>query len=398
MRKLLGLFLTLTLAWPVSAAVLDNVKLIGEIEAIGSSSNISDDFFTSTGAASRVLAGLSAELVPDVTANVLFQYRSSLWDGATAGSNLDHYWDQVTLAEANVVLSNLFDRFELTVGRQFYGEENSPIMYFGPRHGYLFALVPDYVVPIDQTSLDAAKLTYADDKFDVTLLAGTYTPVTIPGLPIPHADLYSIDLGWHATDALYAQLYGYTLTNMKEVAGENENLYGYYGAKLTYAPESFKASVEYARGHQGDRLIKEGHDNPYFIKVDAALNLDAFTPRAMFYYQKEDPSLLSDFRPGLIYGKTFLILPSENLYESRVFNVGVDYTWHKWTLSLDGFSFQDRTAQVSSTWEADLTATYQHNEYVTLFAGLAYASKGELAQALEQEDATLYQVGMNVKF
>lgn len=395
MKKLLGLFLALTMAWPVSAAVIDNVQAIGEIEVIGSSNNISEEIYNNTtGAASRVMAGLSAELTQDVQANVLFLYDTA-WNGATQGKDLNTYQDEITLAEANVVLSNLFDRFELTVGRQFYGEEGSTIMYFGPRHGYIAALAQNPALPVDYMSLDAAKLTYSDDKINVTLLAGKYTPIAIAGAPA--ANLYSVDFGWHATDALYAQLYGYTLTNMTKL-GEDEDLYGYYGAKLTYAPEAYKVSVEYDRAHSGDRLIKESHDNSYLVKVDAALNLNAFTPRAMFYYQKGDPSLLSDFRPGLIFGKTITLVPSESLADTRIFNVGVDYAWNKWTFALDGFSFQDRTAQESSTWEADLTATYQHNENVSLFAGLAYAAKGFALNGLDQQDTTLYQVGMNVKF
>lgn len=400
MKKLLGLLLALTMAWPVNAAVIDRVQAIGEIEVIGSSNNILDEFYNSTtGAASRVMAGLSAELTQDVQANVLFLYRNA-WNGSTRGSAVSDelsggYLQNIYLAEANVVLSNLFDRFELTVGRQFYGEEGSPIMYFGPRHGYMDALTPNPNLPTDYLSLDAAKLTYANDTVQVTLLAGKFTPIAVAGAP--SVNLYSVDFGWHATDALYAQLYGYTLTDMTAL-GEKTEHYGYYGAKITYAPEAYKVSAEYARQHGDNRLFKETTDNPYMLKLDASLNLDAFTPRAMFYYQKGSPSLFSDFRPGLIYGKTLVVLLTESMAESRIFNVGVDYAWNKWTFALDGFSFQDRTAQTSSTWEADLTATYQHNENVSLFAGLAYAAKGNVASFTYQEDVTLYQVGMNVKF
>lgn len=151
MKKLLGLLLVMTMAWPVSANVLDNVDVIGEIEAIGANNNVNMDEYT--GASSRVMAGLSAELTEDVTANIQFVYNTP-WNGASQGKDLNTYQDEVYLAEANIALSNLFDCFELTVGRQFYGEEDSALLYFGPRHGYMAALAS----PV--TSLDAAKLTY----------------------------------------------------------------------------------------------------------------------------------------------------------------------------------------------------------------------------------------------
>ena len=202
MKKLLGLLLVMTLAWPVSANVLDNVDVIGEIEAIGAENNLGNA--AANGAASRVMAGLSAELTEDVKANVQFVY-SNLWDGRETGNSLQNYWDDVYLAEANIVLSNLFDCFEVTVGRQFYGDENSAVMYFGPRHGYMAALT-------NVTSLDAAKLTYSDDCKSVTLIAGKtqITDDTDP-LILYDAEIFGADVRLNLTDIINAQIYGYSL-------------------------------------------------------------------------------------------------------------------------------------------------------------------------------------------
>lgn len=385
MKKLLGLLLVMTMAWPVSANVLDNVDVIGEIEAIGAENNM--DNSAANGAASRVMAGLSAELTEDVRANVQFVYANQ-WDGATTGNNLDGYWRDVRLAEANIVLSNLFDCFEVTVGRQFYGDENSAVMYFGPRHGYMAALA----APV--SSLDAAKLTYSDDFKSVTLIAGR----TARTWDREDAEIFGADIALNLSDLLKAQIYGYSLkdTNWQSVGAE---YYGFYGAKLSLTPEAGLLSVEYARQHSGNRLIKESHDNPYLVKVDGALNLDAFTPRAAFIYQKGAVSEFGGYAPGLVYGKTqYGTDPYEALAEARIFNVGVDYAWDKWTFSLDGFAFQDRTAQHEATLEADLTANYQHNENVGLFAGIGYAKLGGDHNEFSRPDATVYQAGVNVKF
>lgn len=390
MKKLLGLFLALAMSFPAGAAIVDNVEAIGRIDVIGADSNrtpVGDPT-----AASRVMAGLSADLTEDVKANVLFTYvTEDGWDGSLSGNTLNGYQNNVYLSAANVVLSNLFDCFELTLGRQFYGDEDSMTMYFGPKSGYMAATIQSPM------SLEAAKLTYADDFKSVTLLAGK-TAEDAPVVPgVSSYDIYGADIRLNLTDAMKAQVYGYAL---KESSADPEYT-GFYGAKLSYLPEAFGLSLEAARGHEGNRLIKEGADTPYFVKLDASLNMDAFTPRAAFLYQKGMVSPFSTYAPGLVAGK--YLTPEFNyggvIANARIFNVGVDYNWKKMKFALDGFAFQDRTAQSAATLEADLTATYQHNESVELFAGIGYAKLGgDLKEQNEAQDATVYQLGTTIRF
>lgn len=394
MKKLLGLFLVLTMAWPASAAIVDNVDAIGEIEVIGANNNA--QMSNANGAASRVMAGLSAELTEDVRANVQFVYNTP-WNGNSQGRAIssetagdEGYLQDIYLAEANMVLSNLMDRFELTLGRQFYGDEDSALLYFGPRHGYMAALAS----PV--TSLDAAKLTYADDVKALTLIAGK-TQNLMEAEAVRDADFYGIDFRMNLTDMVKAQVYGYTYRNNDW----QDEYQGFYGAKLSMMPQAGALSVEYARGHNGSRLIKESGDTPYLVRAEGALHMDAFTPRAAFLYQKGVVSEYGAYAPGLVYGKTYF---GEDLYNAldgkRIFNVGMDYNWDKWTFALDGFAFQERSGKDAATWEADLTATYQHNENVGLFAGIGYAKLGTDMKADHngQQDATVYQAGVNVKF
>lgn len=392
MKKLLGLLLAITMAWPVSAAIVDNVELKGEVQTIASDALHDATNVYGSGTHYRVLAGFSANLVEDVQANVLFQYHN-LWDGNTAGSNLDHYWNQVTLVEANLVLSNLFDRFELTVGRQFYGDEDSALIYFGPDH-YIFDM---NAAP----SLDAAKLYYSDDFKTITLLAGKYTEYDEFGVAQSENDVYGLDIKLNLTDAWKLQAYGYDLKSSEE----DWKHVGFYGAKLGYFADAGSLSAEYARGFGGNQLFDEYHNNPYMVKVDAALNVEAFTPRAAFLYGKGVVSPLGNYRPGLLVGHARNIFEySEDLATGanngiRMFNIGVDYTAGKWIFSLDGYSFQDRSANEAATLEADLNVKYNHNDYVQLFAGVGYGKYGGNAkEALDAKDNTIGQLGMLVKF
>ena len=398
MKKLLGLLLAMTMAWPVtaSAEVLKNVDLKGEIQTIASDAR--HDVYKS-GTNFRVLAGLSADLVEDVRANVLFQYNNA-WDGNNQGSTVQDYWDDVTLAEANVVLSNLFCCLEATVGRQFYGDEDSAVMYFGPNH-YVFGL---NAAP----SLDAAKLVYSDDFKTFTMIAGKTVTYDDAGVKTDDITVYGLDLKLNLTDTLTAQIYGYDFMDGKYDAATEKRHKGFYGAKATFAPEAVTLSAEYARGYEANRLFREGNDSPYLVKVDAALNMDVLTPRAAFYYAKGLVSSYGNYYPGLAIGhvlagdnKAFTKYSNDGV---RLFNVGVDYAWNKFVFSLDGFSFQDRTAQDSSTWEADLVAKYNHNDYVQLFAGIGYAKYSNAESDTfgrkhqDTKDNTVGQLGMLIKF
>lgn len=396
MKKLLGLLLAMTMAWPVtaSAEVLKNVDLKGEIQTIASDARHDKNNVYKSGTNFRVLAGLSADLVEDVRANVLFQYNDA-WLSGTEGNTVQNYWDKVRLAEANVVLSNLFCCLEATVGRQFYGDEDSAVMYFGPNH-YVFGMNK-------APSLDGAKLVYSDDFKTFTMLAGKLVDAT--GTTVnDNWTVYGLDLKLNLTDTLTAQVYGYDFMNSKYDAVRDEKRHeGFYGAKATFAPEAATLSAEYARGYEANRLFREGHNSPYMVKVDAALNMDVITPRAAFYYAKGVVSPFGNYYPGLAIGHVLAGLgepfASYSFDGVRMFNVGVDYAWNKFVFSLDGFSFQDRTAKDSSTWEADLVAKYNHNDYVQLFAGIGYAKYSTVVKDVhDTKDNTVGQLGMLIKF
>ena len=397
MKKLLGLLLAMTMAWPVtaSAEVLKNVDLKGEIQTIASDARHDNNNVYKSGTNFRVLAGLSADLVEDVRANVLFQYNNA-WLSGTEGDTVQNYWDKVRLAEANVVLSNLFCCLEATVGRQFYGDEDSAVMYLGPNH-YVFGM---NAAP----SLDAAKLVYSDDFKTFTVLAGKIVYYDNAGVMEDNLTIYGLDLKLNLTDTLTAQVYGYDLMNSEYDAANDEKRHeGFYGAKMTFAPEAATLSAEYARGYEANRLFREGNDSPYMVKLDAALNMDVLTPRATFYYAKGTVSSFGNYYPGLAIGHMLAgngdVLTAYSADGLRLFNVGVDYAWNKFVFSLDGYSFQDRTAKDSSTWEADLVAKYNHNDYVQLFAGIGYAKYSTAnKEMMDTKDNTVGQLGMLIKF
>jgi len=401
MKKLLGLLLVMTMAWPVTASadVLKNVDLKGEIQTIASDvrHNTRAAGAYNSGTNTRVLAGLSADLVEDVRANILFQYVTA-WNGDTQGDTVQDYWNNVRLAEANVVLSNLFCCLEATVGRQFYGDENSAVMYFGPKH---YNAEPGFLAA---ESLDAVKLFYSDDLKSFTVIAGKTSGLDEQG-GHDGASFYGMDFKLNLTDAFSAQVYGYNFRNVAAFNGQayEEKDSGFYGAKVAFAPEAFSVSAEYARNFAGDRLVKEGHNTGYMVKADAALNvLEKVTPRATFLYAKEGFTAFGNYMPGLLVGQKrggdIFAYSDEGV---RLFNVGFDFKpYEKWTVSLDGYAFQGRNGHHAATFEGDLTASYAHNDYVELFAGIGYAKYGNDStyKADYGRDNTKGQIGMLINF
>ena len=413
MKKLLGVLLAVVMSWPAGATVLSNVEVKGEIQTIASDVHHNQAGIYNSGVNARVLAGLSAELVEDVTANLMFQYADTWGDNPdNEGKTVQEYWDNVKLVNANVVLHNLFCAFDLTVGRQFYGDEDSAVMYIGPNHYNAerrFANGNGYA-----QSIDAAKLVYADDVKTFTMIAGTvndFGTYLTPEVDYK-VDLYGADFRMNLTDGLTAQVYGYDFVSRGDAMPANEDQHaGFYGAKLGMNVDAVRASAEYARNFGGHRLVKEHKDAGYMVKADVAADIEKVTARGTFVYAKADNEedefwAWGNYTPGLLIGQLF----GGNIWDYsneglRLFNVGFDFKpAEKWVLSLDGYTFQSRTGH-ATTYEADLTAKYNHNEYVQLFAGLGYAkyTSNEKYGATSHDnmlapDNFKGQIGMLIKF
>ena len=399
MKKLLGVLLAVVMSWPVGATVLSNVEVKGEIQTIASDVHHNQHegvmSLYNSGASGRVMAGLSAELVEDVTANLMFQYAHAWGDNVSnEGKTVQDYWDNVKLVNANVVLHNLFCAFDLTVGRQFYGDEDSAVMYIGPNHYNAERLLANgngYA-----PSIDAAKLVYSDDVKTFTMIAGTLNDFGAWSRDMQDPrqgdlwdekiNLYGADFRMNVTDNLTAQVYGYDFVLHGEDANpEFDQHRGFYGAKVGMNVEAVRGSVEYARNFGGHRLVKEHHDTGYMVKADVAADIEKVTTRGTFFYAKAEENEDSDVQPGFFamgnYTPGLLIghlIGGNGIWDYsnngvRLFNVGVDFKpFEKWVFSLDGYTFQSRTGH-ATTYEADLTAKYNHNEYVQLFAGFGYA-------------------------
>ena len=424
MKKLLSLLaVTALLTVTANAEVLKNVNLKGEIQTIASDVHhnavvgvdaLGNDIYGyNSGTSARVLAGLSADLVEDVTANLMFQYANVWGNDASTGKTVQNYWDDIHLVEANVVLHNLFCCLEATVGRQFYGDEDSAVMYFGPNH---------YNAEWNglTNSLDAVKIAYSDDVKSLTLIAGRIKIVddeladpAILAIDEADATLIGADFKLNLTDALKLQVYGYNINDL-EFTDTLATVYpvdgngGFYGAKLAFDPEDgVRLAAEYARNYGFyNQLFKEGKDTGHMAKLDVAMDIDAITARGTALYANENFWAFGNYTPGLLIGHPLAgdIFDYTDEDGVTMFNIGFDVKpADKWTVSLDGYSFQDHRMKHSATFEGDVTVKYDHNEYVQLFAGAGYAKMTawdgtEYTKANYGSDNFKGQLGMLIKF
>ena len=416
MKKLLSL-LAAAVLFPVAANadVLSNVNLKGDIQVIASDVNhtaVVPANAYNRGTSARVLAGLSADLVEDVTANLMFQYANIWGADNSAGKTTQNYWDNIRLVEANVVLHNLFCCLEATVGRQFYGDEDSAVMYFGPNH--YNAELNGYT-----RALDAANITYADDFKAFTVIAGRTNNtmdgqawtgnigVMNGGTPavVNEYDVFGADLKLNLTDEIKAQVYGYDFKGLPAVNGAgNDRHSGIYGAKLTVnTPVRFAA--EYARNFGGDKFVREHNSTGHMAKVDVATDIEAVTVRGTALDANQNFLAFGNYTPGLLVGHRLGgAIDAYSIDGVTLFNIGFDVKpADKWTVSLDGYSFQDHRLHHSATYEADVTLKYAHNQYVELFAGAGYANYTAWDWAAFNKDTfgkdnVKGQLGMLIKF
>ena len=341
----------------------------------------------------------------------MFQYANVWGEDVATGGNMQYYWDSVRLVEGNVVLSNLFCCLEATIGRQFYGEEDSAVMYFGPNH--YNAEFGGYA-----SSLDAIKLAYADDFKAFTFIAGRVNQTAFGSsatgnigamhgiAPVGATfDIYGADFKVKLNEEVYAKIYGYDLRDEQNVVFADNHI-GFYGVKVGADMQAMRFAAQYNRNFGGKRLIKEHEATGQMAKVDFAMDIDAFTARAAYMYANDNFFAYGNYTPGLLVGHDL----GGRIWDYStdglsMFNLGFDMKpFEKWTFSLDGYTFQDRRFHHAATWEADLTAKYAHNEYVELFAGAGYAkytgaddvaayNKNVLAK-----DNVKGQLGMLIKF
>lgn len=406
MKKLLVAVLAFALFAPAFA--VENVQLTGDIQSIGAS--IEDRGTTLTnpagdnykGITNRVILGFGADLVDDVYAKVTLAHRWVAGDNGLTGATVTGatgLLDTTFVAEAFVKVSNIFDALEVKVGRQYYGDVNSAVMYFGPDYGY---------VSNAYTSLDGVTAKYNGDNFALTAAYFTVANAVVAPATLPVrgdvADIAGLDLDVKINENIKASAYIY------DVKTDNVptflDSFGFWGVKPTLEYEHFKLGVDFARNYGA------GNDKGWQVKADLALPIGtdetSVTPRVTYLKSEKNFQAFGNYRPGLMFGTIMAVQgigPVNNylfiyaagaLANWEILNAGLCMKFaglEKVGFGLDFYTGEMNGAFVGNSWE--VKAVYNVNQYVNLnLTGAMLTNRGHSWK----HSPTAVQLGMNVKF
>jgi len=182
MKKLISLVAILSLFSTFALSEVKNIKIDGSLDAVSINLDNSTDLTktdTSTGAnddlinqtKARLMLGLSADLTDKVSGKILIYKNDRLW-GTPFDQDIGWILSVVRVANAYVTLKDVvLNGLELTVGRQFVGDQKDLLLYFGP--------LSDYNLSIQ--ALDALKAKYNTELLSVGLVSGKFLESFGPG-------------------------------------------------------------------------------------------------------------------------------------------------------------------------------------------------------------------------
>ena len=410
MKKLLGVLFALALVVPAMAGnIFSNVETYGEIQTIGSLSENSLGPSVRD-VSNRVMFGLGMDLVEDTRANVSF-LNSGYWGrgNSYAGDNVDDTFLQDTyVVEANVAISNIFGVLDAKIGRQFYGDEDSSVVYFGPTHYRTNIMAtsgdPSYAQVADSISIDAAVLSYTGENWAINAIYAKLDDA----FAINDEDITfgGFDVKANVTNNLMLQAYMYDFRDGTDPSKEKH--IGFWGVKPVYMDDIFTASAEFAKNYE-DQVFGY-NDRGWLLKADVKVNyalssLD-FAPRIGYTHTEKGFGSYGNYLPGLIFSNTV-----GQMYRGedalRILNAGMDFKFaalDKFSFALDYFamSYTQLSGRNShAQWlgnEFDLMAKYALNEYVELHAGVGYMTNVGQGFAYQNDDPYTGQLGMIIKF
>ncbi|MDR2427032.1 MAG: hypothetical protein LBD46_07660 [Endomicrobium sp.] len=411
MKKFISLVMAIVLFASSSyAGILDSVKYYGEGSFYGAASQGMNDYLSGTGFYG--ILGLQADVYENITASFALGY-TRLWgnnlnnpvSGVPVEDNNYGLLNNLKIVEANIAFDKIFDveGLKIKVGRQFYGDEDSTVMYFGVRRDDPLRILNKSAI----TSIDAITAYYENEHIKANAVFATFQNYSANSGKNNNTTLSGIDFKYlNIADMIDIEGYFYDMENLYSVRH-----YDILGAKGTFHKDFINenvltASAEIAKNFAGEDILSADVESldTNLIKLDASFEIKniGLTPRASvgFFGGWDKKTGVKHFRsfgnyaPGLI---SINEATSEDFVDLQVANLGADYTLKKFTFSVDFFNFDYRQYDGSSNafpqGELDLQVTYAYTENIDFNIGI-----GHLFAKKSDNDIAYTQAGLSYKF
>lgn len=456
---------------PASAEILKNFRMGGQVDIQTTSAYNVTDFVTSPrtqalpaadgfndrlgDAQTRVLIWLDWDLLDDVHSRATFRKNDRTWGngggqvinhpnaqansqpvGATGGADI---LGNIFLDEAWLKIDKLVGQFDLTLGRQFYGDPGDAVIYFGPSDKAWYGL------PV--ASLDAARVDWLPAEWlAVTGLVAKHDGSAVGAVGQVDTDIRGLHMRMNFAEWVAMQLYGYNrlihrsdqalgLPPSTANAGSlNDNLY-LVGYRLKLAGWGFWFKGEYDQnfGEQrvtetanlagsahylgwmalGDVGWKGESDNAGMLSIWGQAAVASGRMRTRSNLNDGFQAINGDYRPGTIWGRfmpttafnglgSALVnidannspAPNPNMNNRQIWGGGIkmspgfankatlgvswwDFRIHRWT-KIPGQNDHPYHGNTHIGGELDVDLTWAHSENVGFSMGWANFQPGGL--------------------
>lgn len=413
---ILALALVASVSMPGRSEILKNLKTDGgiEVRAFGIDneadlSGATDDHRSDI--ITRLSLGGSFDILDDVHARVQLAKNNRQY--GEAQEDLNDVQSSIDVTNAYVKIDKVFGVMDLAMGRQYFGNEDDLIVYFGPKND-------------DALSITALDLFRADgsikDWAKVTLIGGKTSSVT--GNVNNDTDLWGAEVN---SDKVIPKgnlaAYYYT-SHDKGPAGTGNDT-------LIVAGLRAKGDILVGLGYSAEAAINGGRDHSvagepgyggdvWLLGLNYKADLAKMPVRAaaeLGHGTQDWQAIASDKRFGIIWGQqsflgdtvhgTNVVNGPTGLTNLKVFDVtagvdpisklGVDVGFYRFMYS-DGNQSPNGGGLTSAATEYDLILSWKHSDNVVFQASAASLQVGDAIRPAANSPVVRYGGDVKIKF
>ncbi len=421
-KKLASLSLALALVYSISlparAELVKNFKADGSIETrvfgIDNETDrdsATDDYRSEVN--TRLMLGGSFDLLDDVHARILLRKNNRQY--GNAGEDLNTVQSNLVVDNAYAKIDKVFGHMDLTMGRQFYGNPNDLVIYFGPTNDEVLSVTAVDLFRADMGLKDFGKL---------QLIAGKIADTSATGATAnTDTDIYGGQVETDYFKVLQAAA-GYYIGHTKNDGAEGNDLLNVldlvvHGDIPKVAGLSYRAELMLNGGRDnsiaGDGAGYDG--DAYFLALAFGQSKNDMPIRASAEWGKGSATfepIAAEKRFGLIWGQHSNVGPSTlhggasstGLSNLEVMDLSAGVTLMK-KLGIDAswyyFQKADKLSGVNPGLsnlgtEYDLVVSWKHSDNVTLEANAASFQLGDaLRNAPGTGSSPILRIGGDVK-